>query len=65
MCDQSLPPVNDREALESSPMPLGDPAPEIERDVRAYRKNSQDRELIADLFRAIHNVQGRCCAVQV
>ncbi|HMV22190.1 MAG: HD domain-containing protein [Betaproteobacteria bacterium] len=52
------PTVNDREALEEFADALGDRAPEIERDVTRLRKNSQDRELIADLFRAIHNVKG-------
>ncbi len=52
------PAVNDRDALEEFSDSLTDRAPEIERDVTRLRKAPQDKELIADLFRAIHNVKG-------
>ena len=52
------PVVSDRGALEEFADALADRAPEIERDVTRLRKAPQDRELIADLFRAVHNVKG-------
>lgn len=52
------PVVQDREALEEFADVLGDRAPLIERDIARLKKSPSDRELIADLFRAIHNLKG-------
>jgi len=52
------PAIQDREALEEFADSLTDRAPEVERDVARLRKHPGDREIIADLFRAIHNIKG-------
>ncbi|MEN9478945.1 MAG: hypothetical protein RLZZ298_340 [Pseudomonadota bacterium] len=52
------PVIQDREALEEFAESLNDRAPEIERDVARLRKSPHDRELISDLFRAVHNIKG-------
>lgn len=52
------PVIQDREALEEFADALTDRAPEVERDVARLRKLPADREIIADLFRAIHNIKG-------
>ena len=52
------PVVQDREALEEFADVLTDRAPQVEHDVARLKKAPADREIIADLFRAIHNVKG-------
>lgn len=52
------PVIQDRELLEEFADALTDRAPEVERDVARLKKNPGDREIIADLFRAIHNIKG-------
>ena len=52
------PTIQDRDALEEFADALTDRAPEIERDVARLRKNPTDREITADLFRAVHNIKG-------
>lgn len=52
------PVIQDREALEEFADALSDRAPEVERDVARLKKMPGDREIIADLFRAIHNIKG-------
>lgn len=52
------PVIQDREALEEFSDALIDRAPEVERDVARLKKNPGDREITADLFRAIHNIKG-------
>lgn len=52
------PVIHDREALEEFAEVLTDRAPEVERDVARLKKHPTDREIIADLFRAIHNIKG-------
>ena len=52
------PVVQDREALEEFADALTDRAPEVERDVARLKKHPGDREITADLFRAIHNIKG-------
>ncbi len=52
------PTVQDREALEEFADALIDRAPQIERDVARLKKAPGDREVIADLFRGIHNIKG-------
>lgn len=52
------PVVQDRESLEEFSEALIDRAPEVERDVARLLKTAGDREIIADLFRAIHNIKG-------
>ncbi|KAB2925060.1 MAG: HD domain-containing protein [Dechloromonas sp.] len=54
----TAPAVQDREALEEFADVLTDRAPEIERDVARLLKSPADREITADLFRAIHNIKG-------
>lgn len=52
------PVIQDRVALEEFADALIDRAPEIERDVARLKKTPADRELTAELFRAIHNIKG-------
>lgn len=52
------PTVQDREALEEFADALVDRAPEVERDIARLKKSPGDREITADLFRAIHNIKG-------
>lgn len=48
----------DRDALEEFADSLNDRAPQIERDVARLKKSPGDRDVIADLFRGIHNIKG-------
>lgn len=52
------PVIQDRELLEEFADALIDRAPEVERDVARLKKSPGDREIVADLFRAIHNIKG-------
>lgn len=52
------PVIQDRELLEEFAEALNDRAPEIERDVARLRKAPQDKEITAELFRAVHNIKG-------
>lgn len=52
------PVIQDRDALEEFADMLLDRAPQVERDVARLKKAPGDRELVADLFRAIHNIKG-------
>ncbi|WP_153133478.1 HD domain-containing phosphohydrolase [Dechloromonas hortensis] len=52
------PVIQDREALEEFADALSDRAPQIENDVARLKKSPADREITADLFRAIHNIKG-------
>lgn len=54
----TAPEIQDRQAFEEFADALTDRAPDIERDVARLRKSPADRELIADLFRAVHNIKG-------
>ncbi|HEY6897244.1 MAG TPA: HD domain-containing phosphohydrolase [Rhodocyclaceae bacterium] len=44
---------------------LTDKTPTIERDVARLRRNPTERDLIADLFRAIHNIKGDAAITKV
>lgn len=50
--------IQDREALEEFADALSDRAPQIENDVARLKKTPADRDITADLFRAIHNIKG-------
>lgn len=52
------PVVADRESLQEFIDGLIDHAPNIERDVARLRSNPDDRAVISDLFRAVHNIKG-------
>jgi HD-GYP domain-containing protein (c-di-GMP phosphodiesterase class II) len=52
------PVIQDRAALEEFADSLTDRAPEVERDVARLKKSPAEREITADLFRAIHNIKG-------
>ena len=52
------PVIQDRELLDEFAEALNDRAPEIERDVARLRKAPQDRDINAELFRAVHNIKG-------
>lgn len=52
------PVIQDRESLEEFADSLTDRAPEVERDVARLKKTPTNREVIADLFRAVHNIKG-------
>ena len=53
-----MPAIHDREALDEFAEALSDRAPEVERDIARLKKSPSDRDIIADLFRAIHNIKG-------
>ncbi|NTV72375.1 MAG: HD domain-containing protein [Azonexaceae bacterium] len=50
--------IHDREALVEFAEALIERAPEIERDIALLRKSPTNPDIIADLFRAVHNVKG-------
>ncbi len=52
------PTIQDREALEEFADVLTDRAPQVEHDVARLKKSPGDREITADLFRAVHNIKG-------
>ena len=52
------PSIQDREALEEFAEVLIDRAPEIEGDIARLRKAPDDRDITANLFRAVHNIKG-------
>ena len=52
------PVVTDRESLQEFIDGLIDHAPNIERDVARLRSTPEDRAVISDLFRAVHNIKG-------
>ena len=54
----SHPIITDKEALEEFVESLRDLAPGIERDVADLKNGPGDREIIASLFRAVHNIKG-------
>ncbi|WP_371323258.1 HD domain-containing phosphohydrolase [Dechloromonas sp. ZY10] len=54
----ATPVIQDREAMEEFADVLSDRAPEVERDVARLKNLGADREVTADLFRAIHNIKG-------
>lgn len=54
----SPPLPQDRNMLEEFAEALADLAPHIESDVAQLRKSPADPEMIADLFRAVHNIKG-------
>lgn len=59
------PVVTDREALQEFIDALIDLAPKIERDVAQLKATPGDRELVADLFRAVHNIKGDAAMCKV
>ncbi|MRD74160.1 HD domain-containing protein [Rhodocyclus tenuis] len=58
-------PVADREALLEFVEALDDQAPRIERDVARLKAAPGDREAIADIFRAVHNIKGDAAMCKV
>lgn len=52
------PVITDKQALEEFIESLGDLAPSIERDVARLKASPDDREIIASLFRSVHNIKG-------
>lgn len=52
------PTVSDRDALEEFVEALADITPGIERDVARLKDDPEDREVIGNLFRSIHNIKG-------
>lgn len=52
------PTVNDRDGLEEYLQDLADLLPLIERGVAKLKRTPQDREVISDIFRALHNLKG-------
>ena len=52
------PVVYDRDALDEFAEALTDRAPEVEHNVARLKKMPTDREITAELFRAIHNIKG-------
>lgn len=52
------PAISDKVALEEFNESLNDLAPNIERDITRLKNNPTEREIIASLFRAFHNIKG-------
>ena len=52
------PVVADKEGLREFVEALADHAPRIERDVARLKSAPNDREVVADLFRSVHNIKG-------
>lgn len=52
------PAIHDPELFREFADALTDRAPEIERDVARLRKTPNDRDITANLFRAVHNIKG-------
>lgn len=52
------PTIQDRVALEEFADALAERAPQVENDVSRLKKSPHEREITADLFRAIHNIKG-------
>ena len=59
------PHVVDRESLQEFVDNLTDQIPLIERDIARLEKNPGDKVLIADLFRALHNIKGDASICQI
>ncbi|MEY2633886.1 MAG: hypothetical protein RIR00_2540 [Pseudomonadota bacterium] len=59
------PTIQDRDALQEFADVLGERAQEIGRDVANLKKTPGDRELIASLFRAVHNIKGDAALTKV
>lgn len=61
------PRVADRDGLGEFIDDLTDKVPEIERNIALLKRSPHDRELIANLFRALHNIKGDAalCKVEV
>ena len=52
------PVITDKQALEEFIESLNDLAPSIERDIARLKTTPDDRDVIANLFRAAHNIKG-------
>jgi HD-GYP domain-containing protein (c-di-GMP phosphodiesterase class II) len=61
----TAPVIQDREALEEFADTLQDRASEIERYVAQLKKTPGNKELIANLFRAVHNIKGDAALTKV
>jgi len=61
----TTPRISDREALGEFLDALTDKMPNIERDIARLRRAPKDRDLIADLFRALHNIKGDAAICKV
>jgi len=61
------PRVQDRDGLSEFIEDLADLVPAIERDIARLKRTPDDNALIADLFRALHNIKGDAsiCKVDV
>jgi chemotaxis protein histidine kinase CheA len=58
LADLTQPRVHDRDSLNEFIDDLGDIVPKIEREVTLLRRTPDDGDLIADLFRNLHNIKG-------
>lgn len=61
----TAPMVSDREALDDFVDALRDIAPAIERDVARLRSAPGERQVIASLFRSLHNIKGDAALCKV
>lgn len=59
------PVVQDRLALEEFAEALADRAPQVEKDIGSLRRQPRDRELIANLFRHLHNIKGEGALIKL
>lgn len=63
--ETDIPATIDKDALQEFIESLSDLAPAIERDIARLKSTPGDREVIASLFRAIHNVKGDAALCKV
>ncbi|OGS80148.1 MAG: metal-dependent phosphohydrolase [Gallionellales bacterium GWA2_55_18] len=63
----TYPVIHDREALGEFADSLADHAPSIERDMSRLSREPNNRVVVADIFRALHNIKGDAalCRVEV
>lgn len=59
------PVIKDRDGLEEYLQDLADLLPGIERGVARLKRAPQDKEIISDIFRALHNLKGDASICQV
>ncbi|HTH93671.1 MAG TPA: HD domain-containing phosphohydrolase [Rhodocyclaceae bacterium] len=59
------PVITDRAGLDEYVQDLADLLPAIERGIAQLRRTPQDREVISDIFRALHNLKGDATICQI
>ena len=60
-----VPPIRDRNALKEYAEALSDHAPEVESDIAQLKRVPNDKKVIANLFRTLHNIKGDAALCKV